>query len=164
MPKIKIEPCLEKLKKDYEKLQKKYKLPGFQLLNEEFEIERIAEHETDMLLREIRKAITEKVIAFLRFLELIINPSAAPFFLLSIIKYFSASDKKLVEEIYKKMCEFEIKAISLDMKYNEKAEAEFIKDAYKKWQSLHDEFEEMSKAIDKAWNASFEKRERSYFG
>ena len=93
MPKLRIESSLEKLKKDYEKLQKKYKLPSFQQLNEEFEIERIAEHETDILLREIRKAITEKAVAFLRFLEFLINFSAAPFFLLSVIKHLVASDK-----------------------------------------------------------------------
>ena len=164
MPKLRIESSLEKLKKDYEKLQKKYKLPSFQQLNEEFEIERIAEHETDILLREIRKAITEKAVAFLRFLELMINPTAAPFFLLSVIKHLGASDKKIVEEIYRKVCEFEIKAIALDMKYNENAEAEFIRDSAKKWQAMHPDFQEMSRAIDRAWNASFEKKERSYFG
>lgn len=155
---------LEKLKADYEKSRKKYNLPAFQLLNEEFEIERIAEHETELLLREIRKAITEKAIAFLRFLELMINPSAAPFFLLSVIKHLNASDKKVVNEIYRKVCEFEIKAIALDMKYSEKAEAEFIKYASCKWQEMHPEFQELSKAIGIAWNASFDRKERSYFG
>ena len=164
MSKIKIDSSLEKLKSDYDTVREKFNLPSFSQLNEEFEIERIAEHETDMLLREIRKAITEKAVAFLRFLELMINPTAAPFFLLSVIRYLGASDKKLVQEIYRKVCEFEIKAIALDMKYNEKAEAAFIKESLKKWQAMHSEFQEMSKAIDKAWNASFEKKERSYFG
>ncbi len=157
-------PCLQDLKNDYEALRKKFNLPSFQLLNEEFEIERIAEHETDLLLREVRKSITEKAIAFLRFFELMINPSSAPFFLLSIMKDFSISDKKLVEKIYKKLCEFEIKAIALDLKYNEKAEVEFIKYSVKKWQELQDDLQDISKAIEKAWDASVEKKERSYFG
>ncbi len=164
MAKAKIEFGLEKLKQDYEKLRRKGKLPSFQLLNEEFEIERIAEHETDTLLREIRKAITEKTIAFLRFFELIINPSNAPFFLLSIIKHFSALDKKLVEKIYQQLCGFEIEAINLDFKYNEKAEAGFINDAVKKWRCMQDDLQEISKSMERAWNASFEKKERSYFG
>lgn len=164
MAKPKIDFGLEKLKKDYEALRKKFNLPSFQLLNEEFEIERIAEHETDILLREVRKAITEKAIAFLRFLELMINPSSAPFFLLSLMKDFSISDKKLVEKIYKKLCEFEIKAIALDLKYNEKAEAGFIKDALKKWQDMQDDLQELSSMINRAWNATSERKERSYFG
>lgn len=164
MAKPKVEFGLEKLKGDYEALRKKFNLPSFQQLNEEFEIERIAEHETDILLREVRKAITEKAIAFLRFLELMINPSSAPFFLLSIIKDFSISDKKLVEKIYRKLCEFEIKAIALDLKYNEKTEAEFIRESARKWQDLQDDLQELSTLINRAWNATSEKKERSYFG
>lgn len=164
MAKLKIEFGLEKLKKDYEKISKKFSLPSFQQLNEEFEIERIADRETDILLREVRKAITEKAIAFLRFMELMINPSSAPFFMLSIIKHFNSSDKKTVEKIYRELCEFEIKAINLDFRYSEKAEAEFIKYALKKWQSLKEDLDEMSKIIERAWNASFEKKERNYFG
>lgn len=155
---------LDKLKKDYGILQMKYKLPDFKHLNEEFEIERIAEKETDMLLREVRKAVTEKVVAFLRFLELMINPSNAPFFLLSILKNLNSNDKKIIEDIYKHMCEFEIKAISLDLKYSEKAEAEFIKESAKKWQAMQDELEELGGMIEHAWNASSTKKERSYFG
>lgn len=164
MAKAKADFGLEKLKEDYEKLRKKFNLPSFQQLNEEFEIERISEHETDTLLREVRKAVTEKSIAFLRFFELIINPSTAPFFLLSIIKHFSNSDKKLVEKIYRELCGFEIKAINLDFKYNEKAEAEFIRDALKKWRGMQQDLQEISKSMEKAWNASFEKKEGSYLG
>jgi hypothetical protein len=93
-----------------------------------------------------------------------INPTAAPFFLLSIIKNFSASDKKLVEKIYKKLCEFELKAISLDLRYDEKGEAEFIRTSVKQWNELQDDLKELSSLIGKAWDASFEKKDRSYFG
>lgn len=160
----KFEFGLNVLKEEYERERKKHNLPTFRQLNEEFEIERIADHETDMLLREVRKAITEKAVAFLRFLELVLNPTNAPFFMFAVLKNLSASDKKLVEEIYQKLCEFEIKAISLDMEYNEKSEAEFIKDALKKWQSMHKEMRELGEVISKAWHASSEKKERNYFG
>lgn len=160
----KLEFGLDTLKENYEKLKGKHNLPSFSQLNEEFEIERVADHETDMLLREIRKAITEKAVAFLRFLELVLNPTNAPFFMFAILKNLTASDKKLIEEIYQKLCEFEIKAISLDMGYNEKAEAEFIKDALKKWQGMHSEMKELGEVISTAWHASSEKKERNYFG
>jgi len=160
----KLEFGLSILKNNYEKERKRYKLPTFQQLNEEFEIERVADHETDMLLRDIRKAITEKAVAFLRFLELVLNPTNAPFFMFAILKNLTAPDKKLIEGIYQKLCEFEIKAISLDMDYNEKSEAEFIKYAAKQWQSMHNEMKELGDVISKAWHASSEKKERNYFG
>ena len=160
----KIEFGLAVLKKDYEVLKNKYKLPRFQQLNEDFEIERVADRETDMLLREIIKAITEKAVAFLRFLELVLNPTNAPFFMFAILKNLSANDKKLIEEIYEKLCEFEIKAISLDMEYKEKSEAGFISYSAKKWQSMHSEMKELGEIISKAWYASSDKKERNYCG
>jgi len=82
----------------------------------------------------------------------------------AILKNLTAPDKKLIEGIYQKLCEFEIKAISLDMDYNEKSEAEFIKYAAKQWQSMHNEMKELGDVISKAWHASSEKKERNYFG
>ena len=54
MAKERIGIGLEQLKKDYEVIRKKYNLPGFKELNEDFYIEEIAESETDILLRKIR--------------------------------------------------------------------------------------------------------------
>src|SRR3989338_1025454 len=155
---------LGRLKKDYEKLKGKWSMPAFSLLNQQFEIERISEHETDMLLREIRKAITEKAVAFLRFLEILINPTNAPFFIFALLKNMSPQDKKLVERIYEKLCEYEIAAISLDLFYDEKAEAKFIKESSKRWQDMTLDLKELSSVIQKAWHASTEKKEKSYFG
>ena len=81
------ESSLEELKKDYLILQKKYKMPSFKELNEEFDIEKAAEHETDCLIREIRKAIMDKVIAYLRFVEMLLNPSNAPMFFFALVKF-----------------------------------------------------------------------------
>ena len=44
---VKKESQLNEVKKNYEKFQKKYNLPSFKNLNEDFQIEKIAENETD---------------------------------------------------------------------------------------------------------------------
>jgi hypothetical protein len=159
-----LEFGLDKLKKDYKKYQTKYSLPNFEDLNKFFEIERVADHDTDFLLREIRKAITEKALAFVRFIELLINPTAAPFFMFTIIKNIQPSDKKLIEKIYEKLCGFEISAIKLDMCYNEKDESEFIKKSLKLWKENEDDLRELSKIIERAWKTSSNKKEKDYFG
>ncbi len=155
---------LDSLKSKYETARKKYNLPAFALLNEQFEIERIADRETEMLLREVRKSITEKAVAFLRFLELMLNPSNAPFFMFTIIKNLNSPDKKIIEQIYERLCEFEIKAISLDLKYNETKEADFIKFASREWKSMEGQFTELDEIITRAWKSSSKKKERDYFG
>ena len=51
---------LEELKKEYEKLKKKHNLPIFKGMNEDFEIEKLQEKETELLLREVRRIMIEK--------------------------------------------------------------------------------------------------------
>ena len=85
---------LGNLKKDYKKIQEKYDLPHFEKLNEDFNIEKIAEVETDFLVREIRRFIADKFSNYLRFIEAILHPVNSPMFIFSIIKSIGADEKK----------------------------------------------------------------------
>ena len=160
----KKESELDQLKKNFAVLQKKYSLPNFKQLNEDFEIEKLSGKETDMLLREIRKLIVDKVLAYLRFLELLMNPTSAPMFFLAIVKTLSVEDKKLVENLYKSMASVEFNALDLDNRYSEKTEAEFIKNTYSSWQETKTEFSELAGQLKATWNKKSTKKERGYFG
>jgi len=140
---------LVSLKKEYEKIRQKYKLPPFQYLNEEFEIEKIQERETELLLKEIRHIMTEKLAAFLHFIELFINPTMAPVFILSAMKNLGESDKKLIENIYDNLVSLELASLALDISYDEKKEAEFVKNIIKKWQDLRPELQQFSDLLAK---------------
>src|SRR4030042_4612405 len=133
------ESLLEKLKKDYDKLRKKYNLPAFKEVNEAFDIEEVAEQETECLLRQIRKHMMDKVVAYLRFIEMLLNPSNAPMFFFALVKGLTASDKRLLDHLYERLGEFEIDVIALDCKYNEKEEADFINKAVLKWKDIKDD-------------------------
>ena len=155
---------LDILKKEYEKFYKKYKLPNFSELNQEFEIEKLQEKETEFLLREIRRAISDKIAAFLRFFELFLNPQAAPVFVLNMLKSLNNRDKELIEQIYHELVNYELTAINLDIVYDEKKEAGFIKDIYKKWQVLKQELQEFSKVIERMKIKEQDMKKKSYFG
>lgn len=158
------ESPLEDMKKDYEKLQKKYSLPSFKELNEEFDIEKVAEHETDCLIREIRKAVMDKEIAYLRFVEMLLNPSNAPLFFFALVKGLTSADKRLLEKLYEKLGSFEIDAIELDCNYNEKAEAEFINKIIQEWKEIKKDMLALSEILRKNWNQKSIKDEKGYFG
>lgn len=138
---------LERLKKQYEPLKKKYSLPEFSKLNEEFEIEKIQEHETELLLREIRHSMSERIAAFLHFIELFLNPTAAPVFLLSAMKSISQADKQLIEKLYRELAVVELSSVALDVTYDEKREAAFIKDIFRMWQNVKPELETFSNLL-----------------
>ncbi len=155
---------LEKLKKEYEKMRKKYALPSFEEMNNDFEIEKLQERETETLLREIRRAMIEKNLAYLRFLEMFMNPSNAPMFFLVLVKNFDNNEKKLAEELYIKLGKFEIMSIALDNVFDEKKDAEFINQFYNEWQDIKGKFSRILQGVEKSWEKKTERREKGYLG
>ena len=77
---VKEESCLDVLKVRYGKLQKKYSLPSFENLNEDFQIEKVCCEETELVLKEISKIMGEKFSSYHRLVETLVNPTNAPFF------------------------------------------------------------------------------------
>ena len=127
--KIKEETSISELKQEYSKFKDKYNLPEFSELNKIFDIEDI-DVETEFFLRKIRRVLSERIAGYLRFVEVILNPSNAPMFFFKLIKKLGDEDKKQLSEIYDILGKFEIEIIALDLDYNENKEAEFIKKIY----------------------------------
>lgn len=157
-----MESKLEKLKKDYTKLAEKYKLPSFQQLNEEFDIEKVQELETETLLREIRKVIMDKVIAYLRFIELLLNPSNAPMFFFALLRGIESADKKILDNLYTRLGVLEIEVIGVDNDYSEKSEAEFLNRVFKDWKGVKEDMRHISKVLRKSWDKKSVQKEKGY--
>ena len=155
---------LDLLKENYLEIQKEYSLPEFDKLNEDFNIEKIAESETDFLVREIRKYVTDKFSNYLRFIETILNPVNAQFFVFSFIKTLGSSEKETLSEIYKKLAKKEVEVIELDIKFSEEKEAEFVKDSYKIWQDIKEDLLKIIGVVKKNWDIKVENNGKHYFG
>lgn len=155
---------LAKLKENYSLLCKKYGFTSFLFINENFEIENINITETDLLIKQIRKHITEKIFFILRTLETFLNPQNAPLFVFDIIKLFSESDKDLIEEIYKKLGRYEIEAFSLESSYDEKKEAEFIKQVCADWKEISNDLNKLASVMRENYSKDSKKQAKSYFG
>ncbi len=120
---------LEELKVEYEKLRSKYDLPDFSELNELFDIEEI-DIETEFLLRRVRRVVADKTTNYLRFVEIILNPSNSPLFFFNLIKKLNSKDKEILTGLYEELGKVEVETIALDLEYSEEKEAEFIKNLY----------------------------------
>lgn len=155
---------LEKLKKDYLLIQKEHNLPSFDELNEDFGIEKIAEAQTDYLIREVRKYMADKFSSYIRFIEILLNPVNAPMFIFSVIKSLDNSQKNNLKEVYKTLAKIEVRIIELDLSYDEKKEVEFIIKSYKIWQEIKRDFSEIINSVKKNWDNKFEENGKSYFG
>lgn len=155
---------LEKLKEDFEKLKVKHDLPSFYDLNKFFDIEEIS-HETEFLLRKIRRTISEKISNYLRFIEIIINPSNAPVFFFKLVKKLDKKDQEILSEIYGSIGNLEIEIISLDLDYSEEKEAEFIKKIFKLFnEEIRIKFESILQKLLNEETNNKKSSNGSYFG
>lgn len=158
------ESDLDNLIKEYKKIQNKYGLPDFDSMNQDFQIEKIAEFKTLLLIREIRKFMADKFSNYLKFIEEILHPVSSQMFVFSIIKSLSLEEKTKLTEIYKKLVKIEVRLIELDLEFFEKKEADFIKETYSLWQEIKKEFLFVLDKIKKNWDNKLEGNSRAYFG
>ena len=158
------ESNLQELKENYKEIQEKYNLPAFERLNEDFHIEKIAENETELLIREVRKFMADRLFNYLRFIESFLNPVNVPMFVFSVIKIITPKEKEKLTEIYKKLAKMEVDLIELDIQFSEQKEAQFIKESYKIWQDIKEDMLKIVEVIKNNWDNKNETDNKGYFG
>ena len=158
------ESNLEEFKKDYLEIQRKYDLPNFEELNQDFHIEKLADVETDYLIREIRKMVTDKFANYLRFIETFLHPSNAPMFVLSIVKLINVEDKKKLVEIYEKLAKSEMKVVELDLEFSEDKDVSFVKNSFNLWQEIKKDLLIFVRKIESNWDIKVPTNGKNYFG
>ena len=153
---------LKELKGKYGEYEKKYGLPSFAKLNEQFEIEKI-EKESDIFLRVVRKTMMDKIVNSLSFLDMLLNPINAPRVYLNYIKSMNGKDKELLDNVYGIFSELSLACLPLELEYGEKNEAEMINRIYQQWEKIRPDFLEVLNRVHKPEKGEARK-ERSYFG
>ena len=155
---------LETLKQEYKKIQEKHNLPSFEELNEDFNIEKASEMKVELLIREIRRFIADKLSNYTRFIEAILNPVNVQMFVYSLIKSLETQEKEKLTEIYKKLSKNELKLIELDIIYSEEKEALFIRESYVMWQDMKKDLLDVIEKANKNWDNKSESKNKDYFG
>jgi len=156
---------LELLKDSYEVLKKEYDLPEFEKMNHDFQIEKIQEEETELLVRELRRFVSEKFSTYLRFIETLLQPSNAQMLVFSMLKTLDSDDTEKLKKNYKKLAEKEIDVIELDLDFNLEKEVVFVKTAFDLWQEVKGELLEIISKVKKGWDKNNSQgKSQNYFG
>src|SRR3989344_4765209 len=132
---------------EYNKL--KYKLPKFEEINEDFEIDFIKEK--PFLLRQIRRRVNEKVIFFCRIIEGLLYPTQQHIINMTELKSFSDENKKQIEKIYKELMYFERESLLLDVIPNDKKDVEYINNVFNFWKKIKNQMEDIVKVMKDSW-------------
>jgi len=148
----------------YNELKGKHDLPEFKKLAEDFDIEKVADKESIFLVREIRRVINDKLSAYMHLFETLINPSAPPMFIFSVLRGIKEEDKESIREIYKKLSKSQIEVMKLDTIYSEAGEVAFIKDVFADWQDLKKRIYKIIENLDENIEKDDTSRSRGYFG
>jgi hypothetical protein len=156
---------LDEIKKEYDILKNKYKLPEYSDLNRLFDLEGLETSTKEFLLRKIRRIISETTGNYLRFLETLLNPTNAPAFFFKLLRKMDPKDKENLGDIYERIGKMEIKIIQLDLDYNEAKEAEFIKLSYEVFdKEIKKQLLEIIERFAKEGNSVSKEYTKSYFG
>ncbi len=153
----------QEFKEEYGALAVKYGLPGFDEMNDEFDIGKL-DCNPDSLLRDVRKSIVNRFASMLNFVELLLNPTNGSMFHMYLVRGINGGDKEVLDKLFEELGELEIEAIALDINYDEKNEAEYIKKSFEAWKGMKDDFDKIVKKLKESWKKRDIKRERGYFG
>src|SRR3989338_4563975 len=89
------------IEKQYSELKKKFKLPEFKEIDNEFELSDL--EETNFLLRAIMRRISEKLDFYSTVLEEVLQPDASNLYAMHETRYFDDEEKNSMYDLYKRL-------------------------------------------------------------
>ncbi|MBU1246248.1 MAG: hypothetical protein ABIJ20_03745 [Nanoarchaeota archaeon] len=150
------------IKKQYKKIENKFKLPNFDKFDKEFEISTL--DTDDFLLRNVRRRMNNKLTFFTQIFDTILFPN--PNSLISMHESKSCSEEEKIEimKFYNKLMILEREALSFDIEPDDKKEAEFINKLWKQWTEIKKETNKLVEKMKESWKDEDKKIKNHYFG
>ncbi len=149
------------VKEEYQKYGK-HNLPDYDKINDAFEIYAI--EKPDFFLHNIRRRMHERLAFFARILEGVIYPNPSSLVNMQEAKFFNEEEMKKLTALYKKIVIWERKSHGLDVRSDEKENANFINLLFQEWPSIQDSMLHVLQKIETSWKKEEKSSEESYFG
>ncbi|MBW2995729.1 hypothetical protein KY332_00345 [Candidatus Woesearchaeota archaeon] len=150
------------IKEKYKELSKKYKLPSFNEINNEFEVSGIEKE--DFLLREVRRKIVEKIEIYSDLLHIFLHPEASLCEMFEC-RAFTDEEKDKIFNVYKKLMFFNRYSIEVSIDEDNEKTAKFIKDVWKDWKDIKENILPTVKKVKGSWLKEIDiKEELRYLG
>jgi hypothetical protein len=151
-----------KLKPAFDKLQKKHRLPSWDDLDSEFELE--TSDEPSFVMRHVRRRICETFEGYTKMLEDLLHPESAISALYEL-KVLDEEGKEQVFKIYKRLMMLLRYGLETALSRADEKEAEFIRRAYKDWMAVKPDFLAVATKLKSSWeNDTDIMEQQAYFG
>ncbi|HIH04850.1 TPA: hypothetical protein HA281_06745 [Candidatus Woesearchaeota archaeon] len=149
--------------KAYKELAKRYRLPDYSKINNEFELCFIEKEE--FLLRQIIRIMIERSEFFTTLIDSVLHPDGSQIAPLHECRLFGEKEKEELYDLYKALMKHHRAALVVNVARGEKEEAGFITDFFREWELLRPRIASMAKKIQQSWeNDTTIKEVLEYFG
>ena len=154
---------MNELEKEYIKLSKKYNLPDFKEINEEFEIGDL--ENASFLLKNILRKIAEKLEFYSNLINDVMQPDTSSLSSMYETRFFSDSDKNNMYSLFKNIMKSYRNIIELVLENNEKKQAEFLKKFFSEWFEIKKQLINYLGKMKDSWEKETTvKEDLEYFG
>ena len=154
---------MNEVEKEYIKLSKKYNLPNFKEINEEFEIGDL--ENASFLLRNILRKIAEKLEFYSTLINDVMQPDTSSLSGMHETRFLSESDKNNMYALFKKIMKSYRNIIKLVLENNEKNQAEFIRNFFSEWFEIKKQLINYLGKMKDSWEKETTvKEDLEYFG
>lgn len=127
------------VKEKYAELCKKYELPDFEKINQEFELEAIDLKKSGIFINAIIRVIHSRLQQFLGYLDQFLVPQPSSAFTIFIFKGLTSENRKKILDLYKEIAilyQYSLKIILSE----ENEKVEFINHLWKKYPCIKSQF------------------------
>jgi len=150
-------------KEKYSLLKKKYSLPDYDILNQEFDIEEINE-ESELILQKVRLKIHEKIEVYANIIEAMLQPESSLGDMYEA-HYINDSEKNSAYSVFKTLKQILRYSNLVSLNNKDEENAKFIKESFEDWNSAKGDIQVHIKRLINVWKKETDiKDDLSYFG
>jgi|TARA_Y100000310_G_scaffold327902_1_gene395047 hypothetical protein len=154
---------VNEIEKEYIKLCKKYKLPKFKDLNNEFEISRL--DNVDFLIRNILRNVAEKLEFYCNLINELLQPDTSSLSSMHEVRFFTDSEKNKLYNQFKKLMKTHRNIIRLVLEHDEKNQAKFLNSFFSEWLEIKKQLINYLSKMKDSWDKETSMEENiAYFG
>jgi hypothetical protein len=138
------------IKTFYGELQKRHKLPEFDALNADFDIDTI-DPESKHLLKELTKKIFERIEVFKKILETALQPDVS-ILNMQEAEFLTDADHEIVADIVRRLMRLDRTLLIAELENSEELYAEFVAEAAKEWPKVKKELGPVFRHMQLGWS------------
>jgi hypothetical protein len=143
---------LEEVEKKLREVCEKHQL-SYEELNNEFELLDFfySKRVGDNFLRNIRRRFVEVMYNYITYLHNFIAPNPQSIIIMQEAEFFSDAEKDEMDSIMKKIMLINRMSMKLELKPDEKQDAEFIKKNLEEWKTLKPKIQKITDKLIESW-------------